>query len=87
MNLMDQYRVRKIIRQVAAKEGVSVEAVRQQMQIAIQEAFEKRYEPGNVAFIRQFGDRCPSVEEFILTAAASVDAPEDHASVSLEQGD
>jgi len=57
------------------------------MLLAITEAFNTRHEPGHEAFIRTFGDRCPSVEEFILTAATSSDVQEDNASGSHNQGD
>lgn len=70
MDDMDRKRIRKIIERVAFKEGASVETVRREMRIAIEDAFSKRYEPGHEAFISMFGDRCPSVEEFILGTAA-----------------
>ena len=70
MNEMDRKRIRRIIEQVAAEEGTSIGEVRKEMQLAIDDAFSQRYEFGHEAFIRTFGDRCPSVEEFILKTAA-----------------
>lgn len=70
MNDLDQKRVQKIIKVLAAKEDISVAAVREHMLTAIKEAFSTRHEPGHETFIRMFGDRCPTVEEFILMATA-----------------
>jgi len=70
MNELDRKRIQKIIEQVATQEKASVEAVQREMQAAIDEAFNTRHEPGHEAFIRMFGDRRPSVEEFILKTAA-----------------
>lgn len=62
----DRKRIQKIIEQIAAQEGVSVDAMQREMQAAIDDAFSKRHEPGHEAFISIFGNRCPSVEEFIF---------------------
>ena len=70
MNERDRRRIQKIIEQVAVKQSASIETVRREMQIAINAAFSKRHEPGHEAFISMFGDRKPSVEEFIFGTAA-----------------
>lgn len=72
MNEMEQKRIQRIIEQVATKEGLSVEVVRKEMKIAINEAFNNRREPGNEDFINLFGDRCPTIEEFIFVTTALV---------------
>ena len=72
MNGRDRRRIRKIIEQVAVRQSASAETVRREMQIAIDAAHSERYEPGHEAYIRMFGDRKPSVEEFILCTAAHI---------------
>ena len=53
--------MKDVIRMVAEKNGVSEEEVRSEMEKAIHEAYLLK-SPG---FIKAFGDREPSVEEFI----------------------
>ena len=61
-----------IIRQIAQKNGTTPEAVKEEMQTAINAAKDT---PG---FRQLFGDTVPTVEEFILTTAALATARNRH---------
>lgn len=60
--------MKDILKQVALHNGVSEEDVRKEMQKSIHEAYLKK----SPAFINTFGDREPSVEEFIKKMADQV---------------
>ena len=59
--------MKNVIKEVAKKNGVS-EEVREEMQKSIHEAYLQK----SPAFINTFGDREPSVEEFLTKMANQV---------------
>lgn len=60
--------MKNVIKEVAKRNGVSEEEVRKEMQKSIHEAYLQK----SPAFINTFGDREPSVEEFIKKMADQV---------------
>lgn len=60
--------MKDILKQVALQNGVSEEEVREEMQKSIHEAYLQK----SPAFINAFGDREPSVEEFLKKMADQV---------------
>ena len=60
--------MKNVIKEVAKKNGVSEEEVREEMQKSIHEAYLQK----SPAFINTFGDREPSVEEFLKKMADQV---------------
>ncbi|MBQ6439215.1 MAG: hypothetical protein IJJ06_03625 [Mogibacterium sp.] len=60
--------MKDILKQVALQNGVSEEEVREEMQKSIHEAYLQK----SPAFINTFGDREPSVEEFLKKMADQV---------------
>lgn len=60
--------MKDVIKMVAMKNGVSEEEVREEMAKAIHEAYLQK----SSAFINAFGDREPSVEEFLEKTAMQV---------------
>ena len=60
--------MKDILKQVALQNGVSEEEVREEMQKSIHEAYMQK----SPAFINTFGDREPSVEEFLKKMADQV---------------
>lgn len=60
--------MKNVIKEVARKNGVSEEEVRKEMQKSIHEAYLQK----SPAFINTFGDREPSVEEFLKKMADQV---------------
>lgn len=60
--------MKNVIKEVAKKNGVSEEEVRKEMQKSIHEAYLQK----SPAFINAFGDREPSVEEFLKKMADQV---------------
>ncbi|MBR2705698.1 MAG: hypothetical protein IKE74_00455 [Mogibacterium sp.] len=59
--------MKDIIKQVALKNGVSEEEVRKEMQKTIHEAYLQK----SPTFINMFGDKEPSVEEFLEMISVS----------------
>ena len=60
--------MKEIIKQVALQNGFSEEDVREEMQKAIHDAYLQK----SPAFVAAFGDREPSVEEFLENTAMQV---------------
>ena len=60
--------MKNVIKEVAKRNGVSEEEVREEMQKSIHEAYLQK----SPAFINAFGDHEPSVEEFIKKMAYQV---------------
>ena len=60
--------MKDVFKQIALQNGVSEEEVREEMQKSIHEAYLKK----TPAFVAAFGDREPSVEEFIENMAMQV---------------
>lgn len=60
--------MKNVIKEVAKRNGVSEEEVREEMQKSIHEAYLQK----SPAFINTFGDREPSVEEFLKKMADQV---------------
>jgi len=60
--------MKEVFKQVALQNGASEEEVREEMQKSIHEAYLYK----SPAFVAAFGDREPSVEEFIETMAMQV---------------
>ena len=60
--------MKNVIKEVAKRNGVSEEEVREEMQKSIHEVYLQK----SPAFINAFGDREPSVEEFIKKMADQV---------------
>ena len=60
--------MKDVIKQVALQNGVSEEEVREEMQKAIHDAYLQK----SSAFVAAFGDREPSVEEFLENTAMQV---------------
>ena len=60
--------MKDILKQVALQNGVSEEEVREEMQKSIHDAYLQK----SPAFINTFGDREPSVEEFLKKMADQV---------------
>ena len=60
--------MKDVIKQVALQNGVSEEAVREEMQKAIHDAYLQK----SPVFVAAFGDREPSVEEFLENTAMQV---------------
>ncbi len=60
--------MKEIIKQVALQNGVSEEEVKEEMQKAIHDAYLQK----SPAFVAAFGDREPSVEEFLENTAMQV---------------
>lgn len=60
--------MKDVLKKVALQNGVSEEEVREEMQKAIHEAYLQKAP----AFVAAFGDREPSVEEFIKNMAMQV---------------
>ena len=51
----------KVIQEIAEEEGITVQDVR----IYMQEAIEKAYSANNPSFMKMFGYKKPTIEEFI----------------------
>ena len=60
--------MKDVIKMVAMKNGVSEEEVREEMAKAIHEAYLQK----SPAFVNAFGDREPSVEEFLEQTSMQV---------------
>lgn len=60
--------MKDVIKQVALQNGVSEEEVREEMQKAIHDAYLQK----SPAFVAAFGDREPSIEEFLENTAMQV---------------
>ena len=60
--------MKDVLKQVALQNGVSEEEVREEMQKAIHDAYLQK----SPAFVENFGDKEPSVEEFIEKMAMQV---------------
>ena len=60
--------MKDVLKQVALQNGISEEDVREEMQKAIHDAYLQK----SPAFVAAFGDREPSVEEFLENTAMQV---------------
>ena len=60
--------MKDVLKQVALQNGVSEEEVREEMKKSIHEAYLQK----SPAFVAAFGDREPSVEEFLENTAMQV---------------
>ena len=72
MDAVQRKQMQKIISQIAAKNGVSVQYARQQMQAAIDAAYNSTDLTVHARFKTLFGNKKPSIEEFISKAAADI---------------
>ena len=71
---MGEERVRRIIEQMARKHGVSVSKIRGDMMEAIHAGYTSEDPDARKRFRMMFGDREPTLEEFILTLAETLDS-------------
>ena len=60
--------IKDVLKQVALQNGVSEEEVREEMQRSIHEAYLQK----SPKFVKMFGDREPSLEEFLEKMAMRV---------------
>ena len=60
--------MKEVLKQVALQNGVSEEEVREEMEKAIHEAYLQK----SPAFVETYGDREPTVEEFLEKTAKKV---------------
>lgn len=58
-----------ILERIARKEGIPVSEVVQEMEIAIDAAKNSKDQKASAAFHRLFGNKTPSLEEFVHTLA------------------
>lgn len=72
--IMGEERVRRIIEQMAREHGVSVSKIRGDMMEAIHAGYTSVDPDARERFRMMFGDREPTLEEFILTLAETLDS-------------
>ena len=72
--IMGEERVRRIIEQMAREHGVSVSKIRGDMMEAIHAGYTSVDPDARERFRMMFGDKEPTLEEFILTLAETLDS-------------
>jgi hypothetical protein len=72
--IMGEERVRRIIEQMAREHGVSVSKIRGDMMEAIHTGYTSEDPDARERFHMMFGEREPTLEEFILTLAETLDS-------------
>ena len=72
--IMGEERVRRIIEQMAREHGVSVSKIRGDMMEAIHAGYTSEDPDARERFRMMFGEREPTLEEFILTLAETLDS-------------
>lgn len=80
MTIKERIQARLVLCAVAQKYGQPVEQVRQEMQTAIDAAWDQAWQPGNlqaqVEWQRWFpGGRKPSLEQFLITMGQQLRSP------------
>lgn len=63
--------IRRIVEQIAHQEGISILEIRHEMELAIADARENPDTQEN--FMKLFGNRTPTPEEFILSVAKQIE--------------
>lgn len=76
MKLGDKLRAKSTIRQVAAMQGLSVDEVRRDMQLALDEAWATADPAAQQRQRELFPDGKPSLEQFIATLAGELRSSE-----------